>query len=192
MARLTGVLTDVLGALVRTDNLTGESIAGIQTSVKALVANFEVELDRVNHFKFDPKWKTRVINVPKAIDAMKRLIGLLRSGITPKLRTLEQPFITFQTGLHDIELTSQAALNDPQAPSKFAVGLSEAKEFIEALNQLVGDVDKALQAVSELTAVFDRVLQFLQTLDDIFLKQGNTRKVVKRTTTIRVGKLHSS
>jgi hypothetical protein len=144
----------------------------------------------VQHFKIDVHWKSRVINVPKAVQQVKQLVYDLTTGLKEKVQTIEQPFVTFA---HDLKLIAETP-PDPNV-SALARGINEVQTFVTQLNILVGQVAAAIQASLSLTELFDRVLQDLQHLEDLFLQQKNRRQLEHlkdgRPIKLRIGDLHS-
>jgi methyl-accepting chemotaxis protein len=186
--------TDLAEAALRflfgADNLTADRIEAIAQDLKRLGASLQVEAKRVQNFKVDIHWKSRVINVPKAVEQIKQLIHDLTTGFKEKVQTIEQPFVTFA---HDLKLIAEAPpdLN----VSALSRGINEVQTFVTQLNILVGQVAAAIQGSLALTELFDRVLQDLQHLEDLFLQQKNPRETVRlqdgRKLKLRVGDLHS-
>jgi methyl-accepting chemotaxis protein len=156
------------------DNLTADRIESIAKDLKRLGASLQVEAKRVQNFKIDIHWKSRVINVPKAIEQIKKLIHDLTTGLKEKVQTIEQPFVSFA---HDLKLIAETP-PDPNV-SALTRGINEVQTFVTQLNILVGQVAAALQSSLALTELFDRVLQDLQHLEDLFLTQKAPRKIVK-------------
>ena len=159
-----------LQLIFHADNLTTDKISAIAADIRRLGASIKVETDRVKAFKIDVRWRSRVINVPIAVDNFKQLLSELTTGLREKLQTIERPFLDFK---ETVKLLA-APPSDPGV-SKLASSFSEVENFIAALNVLVGDLATAIQDSLSLTALFDRVLQDIQHLDDLFLSQKSTR-----------------
>ena len=159
-----------LSLIFNADNLTADKIGSIAQNVKRLGASLQVEAKRVQNFKIDVHWKSRVINPPKAVNHIKELIHDLTTGLKEKVLTIEQPFVTFA---HDLKLIAQTP-PDPNV-SRISASVSEVQLFVTQLNILVGQIDDALAASLSLTALFDRVLQDIQHLEDLFLPQKSAR-----------------
>ena len=165
-----------LQLIFHADNLTVERFDAIAKDVRRLGTELTVEAKRVKDFKIDIHWKSRVINVPIAIDNFKDLINDLTDGLKEKVHTIAVPFEDFRTVL------KLGAAPPPDAGvSKLASSFTEVENFVAALNTLVGEVANALQASLSLTALFDRVIQDIQHLEDLFLSQKSKRTKVTET-----------
>ncbi len=155
------------------DNLTIDKITSIAQNVRRLAASLKLESNRIQKFKIDIHWKSRVINVPKAIDNFKSLIHDLTGGLHDKILEIAKPFETFR---HDLALIAQTP-PDPQL-GKLVTSINAVETFVTQLDLLVGQVDTAIQDALSLTALFDRVLQDIEHLEDLFLAQGSRRTLV--------------
>jgi hypothetical protein len=188
--RASAIAETALQLIFHADNLTVEKITSIAKNIRRLATSFQVEARRVKNFKIDIKWKSRVINVPRAVDNFKSLIDELTHGIHDKILTLETPFLDFAAAVH--------LAPPPPDPgvSRIASSFTELENFITALNILVGDIDTAIENALALGALFDRVLQDIQHLEDLFLQQHNSRKIERLadggSIKIRVGQLETS
>ena len=169
-----------LQLLFNADNLTADKLTEIRDNFITLLKNLESEITRVQKFKVNIHWKSRVINVPIAIEKFKELIHDLTSGLRDKLIEIARPFQTFA---HDIKLIAETAIApDPLGgPSKIATAFSELETFVTQLNILVGQISTAVKDAEEFTALFDRVLQDVQHLDDLFLSQKSKRTKTTET-----------
>lgn len=176
MAGAGSIAEAALQALFSADNLTLEKMQSIAADIRRLGASIQSEAKRVQDFKIDIHWKSRVINVPIAIDHIKDLIHDLSIGLKEKIQTIEKPFIDF---VHDTKLISMEEV-DPNI-SKLSRGFSELETFVSNLNNLVGNVANALQSALSLTALFDRVINDIEHLEDIFLSQKSKREKVSLT-----------
>src|SRR5947207_13558666 len=97
-SRVEAIAETALSLLFHADNISASKFAEIEADIKEFAENFQKEFQRIHDFKFEPHWKTRVINVPKAIDGFKQLIALLSTDLTKKIRALAQPFEDFKIG----------------------------------------------------------------------------------------------
>jgi hypothetical protein len=150
----------------------------------ALKNNIPVQIKRVHDFKFDPHWKSRVINVPIAINQMKRLVEEVSTGWRDRLATFEDP-------LHEFVLIFKAEKSAAGDPNQQVSAVSKAAVKIDEIATLLAQLAKASDTLIEIDRMFDDVLKFFQSLDQVFLQQGNSRKwLTEKRVRIRVGKLH--
>jgi len=170
-SRAEAIAETALQLIFHADNLTAEKMDEISTDVLALAKNLDVEIDRVRNFKIDIHWKTRVINAPKAIEGFQDLFHRVTTGLRDKIIEIARPFNDFKATLH--------LLSTPPSDfgvSRLSLAFTEVENFIAALNILVGDVGQSIKDASELTDLFDRVLQDIQHLEDLFLPQSSHRE----------------
>ena len=179
-------LAQIAGLLFQTDNLTAETIRDIAAEWEALIKNWRLEVSRVKNFKFNPHWKTRVINATQATEQIKDLIAQLTSGVADNLALIQQPFQNIHA-----ELTALAELSRlPREPGESALlrGFQDLQAFVNALNTLLREVLDALRAAQRLRDLFDRLLSDAESLDDVFLPQSGRRKFITKK---RFARIHS-
>jgi len=165
------------------DNIEGD-ILGIRDDFVTIKSNIELEISKLKNFQFDVKWKTRVINVPIAIEQIKDLIDEIFHQVIDKLKAIEAPVETMIISLRTIKTsTGPAPGEQPSALTKVAASVS-------AIENGISHVRTALDAARDVTALFIDITQRIQGLDDFFLQQGNTRKRVTEKASVRIGKLH--
>jgi len=165
-----------LQLLFNADNLTAEKISDIAKKIGRIGTEIQVEVKKIKDFKIDVHWKSRVINVPKAVEHIRNLIDELTTGLRAKVAGLVAPFKAFSSAVH----AAEAEVVDPQL-SKIATSVSKVEDFVTSLNILVGSIDTALDDAIQLQSLFERVLKDIQSLDEIFLPQSSTRKKVTQT-----------
>jgi len=168
------VAETALQFIFNADNLSEEKITAIAQHVKTLAKNLDTEITRVREFKIDIHWKSRVINVPKAILNFKDILHELTTGLRDKVIEIARPFVDFGRTIK-LESFTEDPLGGPASVSKLATAFSKVEDFITNLNILVGDIDTAIVAASDLTHLFDRVLKDIEHLDDLFLSQDSKR-----------------
>lgn len=162
-----------LQLLFNADQLTAENIQEIAVHVKALALNLQHEIDRVRRFKVDIHWKSRVIHVPRAITATKKLLRDMTTGLKEKILLIAKPFEDFG---HTIKLGELET--DPlggQPGSKIASAFTKLEDFVTNLNILVRDVRGAVEAAGDLTELFDQIINEIEHLDTFFLPQNSQR-----------------
>lgn len=135
----------------------------------------EREVKLVRDFKFDPKWKSRVINVPVAINQIQMLVSHVADTFKGKLETLKAP-------IHDLALifkAESAPASDQEKPS----AISRAAVKVDEISTMIEQLAKAMDVVSDFAHFAEDITQQLESLDALFLSQGRTQK--KQTLTIR-------
>ena len=175
-------IASYIGAFFDVWTQSMDDVQGIVDDFNQTKSNVELEIEKLKNFKFDPKWKNRVINVPIAIDQMKDLIDLVSSTYKEKLLQIVAPF-------HDLLLTWKAAQTDrgdPNSPN----ALVKADVFLKDVQTALHLVRKACDNAKDVSAVFIELTDQLAHLDAFFLQQGNARKRVDAHPRIRVGVLH--
>lgn len=180
----------IAGAFFSTENFAPEKFLEIQANFAQLIQTFETEFERVKDFKFDPKWKTRVINAPRVVISFENIVNVFVQALKDDYGTLAQPFIDFHDKLEGI--AAQVAGIQAYSGSRVSglvSGLQASQIFISALNDLIGDFDTALTQV-DFADTIDTVLQNIEGLDALFLQQGNSRKTVTERSFVRIGNLH--
>lgn len=150
----------------------------------ALKNNIPIQIKRVQDFKFNPHWKSRVINVPIAINQMKALVKEVSEGWRDRLSAFEDPF-------HEFVLIFKAEKSGASDPQQQVSAVSKAAVKIDEIATLMAQLAKASDTLIEIDRMFDDILKFFETLDQVFLQQGNSRKWVdNERARIRIGKLH--
>lgn len=174
------IAEQALSLLFNTQNLTEEKLTGIAKKVGRIATEITVEVKKVKAFKIDIHWRTRVINIPIAVQKIKDLIDNLTKGLIAKLKIIEQPFKDFVSSLHAAKQEVDP-LGGPQSVSKIVTTFSKLQDFITNLDILAGSVDSALDEVIQLQQLFEQVLDDIQHLEDVFLSQKSRR--TKKTVT---------
>lgn len=158
-----------------------ENVTRIYDDFLTIEANFTAGVDEIRNFKFDPRWQTRVISIPAVIPRLQDLYQRIFLDFRDRLAAIAAPIHEF----HLIFTTSGESAADQQVS-----GLTKTAVKIDEIATLVKQIANAMDAIKDFTALFDEVVKDLETLDVIFLQQGNPRKRVDAQATIRVGKLH--
>jgi flagellin-specific chaperone FliS len=162
-----------------------ENIQTIVTNLQLLKSNTQVEVQKLRDFKFDPKFKTRVINVPAAIDQVKELVEKFSDGWRERFDTLAAPF-------HELSLIfKQEAAPDPLGDHP--AQLAKAAVKVDELATMIQQIATATETVKEVEQLFDELITQIQGLDALFLQQGNRRRRQPQDAKrpfIRIGALH--
>jgi hypothetical protein len=138
-------------------------------SIKDDVTAFVRNLERFKTPKFDPKWKTRVINVPRAYEGITELIDIILHGFRDKFRELIH---SIETVVNVLEQSAKGAQDD--GPS----GIANVQEKLATLKLAVVDFQKAFHTALEIETMLLDVKERLETLEDLFLPQGSSKTTV--------------
>jgi hypothetical protein len=141
--------------------------------------SIERETKLIADFKFDPKWKSRVINVPIAIKQIQMLVSHVAETFKGKLETLKAP-------IHDLALifkAEAAPASDQEKPSAIARAGVKVDEIATMIDQLA----KAMDVVADFAHFAEDITKELKTLDHLFLQQKNKQKKVTLTIRQRQG-----
>jgi len=137
-------------------------------NIDALIKNTETEIQNFKDFKFDPKWKTRVINVPIAIEQIKEFI----------VNVPEDLIDTLKKASGDLRALFNLFEHGPPgtSPAETAGALSHVVGFASAIDQAFEVLEGM---VDDLTSIVDDIKQLreqVEGLDAFFLSQGRPRK----------------
>ena len=157
-----------------------DNLAHIVDNFNKGKGEIEDGIKRIKTFKFDPQWQSRVINVPAAIDHVKALYDDLFGDFNDRIGQIIEP-------IHQLRLIFTAEHDDPQSPGGLARTAVKVDELSTMIQQIADATDEALSFVEAI----DNVIINLESLDALFLQQGNARRVVRNETArIRLGNLH--
>jgi hypothetical protein len=140
-------------------------------------------------FQFEPAWKSRVINVPKAIEQIQNLIADVSDGWKERFELLRAP-------IHELTLIFKAEeIPDAGDPLHQVSGLSKASVKIDEIATMIKQLADASDQVVEVVELFDKVRDAIQTLEPLFLQQGNSRSRISTLHPgadpyVRIGNLH--
>ena len=157
---------------------TGEQMDDNSTKVistyEAIVTDTEnliQTLRDLKHFDFDPKWNTRVISVPRAMDSVNELLDIVLHGIRDRFQELHVSVSVLVASLKG-RAPIEGHLPDPGGTMARVV-------------EYVGDLDVAWKAFGhayhdavDFISLIDDIKQRIETLDDLFLPQNSTKKTV--------------
>ena len=135
----------------------------------ATKANIAIELERIRNFEFDPKWKTRVINVPQAAQQIQDLKSLIVDDFRARVDTLIEPVHELTLILH------QEAAPDVQDPQGAVNAMSKASVKLGHVVTMIHQVRDALHTVADFVSLFDTLRENLESLDALFLPQGKPK-----------------
>jgi hypothetical protein len=138
-------------------------------SIKDDVNAFVQNLSKFKAPKFDPKWKTRVINVPRAYDGITELLDIIIHGFRDKFQELTH---SIETVVNVLEQSAKGQQDD--GPS----GIANVQEKLTTLKLAVTDFQKAFHTALEIETMLLDVKNRIETLDDLFLPQSSSKTTV--------------
>jgi hypothetical protein len=139
--------------------------------IEADTLNLSKVLHDFEEFKFDPKWTSRVILVPKAIDAIQETFDIIRFGIRDKWDVLYQSVLTLKAALFG------TVHHLPTNPDGSGI-MTKIVDEIGALNVAWHAFGKAYHEATQFVEMLDEIKKKIETLDDLFLPQGRPKKTV--------------
>jgi hypothetical protein len=151
--------------------------------------NITEEIQKLKDFEFDVRWKTRVINVPIAIEQIKDLIDEIFHQLRDRIQTTVQ---SFEDVVESIKiLRKQPPVVGAGEPTGFARTINKAETAAGYIRFGFQETRAAFDAAKDVTELFVDITERVRTAEDVFLSQKNKRQRVKAEATRRVGKLHS-
>ena len=136
----------------------------IKDDITAMIAR----IDGFKRFTFDPKWKTRVINVPRAVEGFQDLYDIIFHSLRDKFDELRQ---AVETVVATIE---QHPPPGDEGPS----GIANVQARLTTIKLAIVNFQAAFHLALDLEQTLLDIKQRIETLDDLFLPQGNTKKTV--------------
>src|SRR6266576_1066961 len=163
------ILTGLTGIFDDVDHL-------IDNTIK-LTANIRGEIDALKKFKAEPKWKTRVINVPAAIQKSKDFV----------VQVSEEIHTAFKQFVDDVKAIRAITPPHPRGGG----GVNPILKLIGDLRLFITSLNNAVLALEKFVEAIAAIQKEIETLDTLFLGQENQRKRLSGAHPfIRVGKLH--
>jgi hypothetical protein len=159
-------------------------LQGIHDDWIEMKANLQVEIEKLKNFQFDVRWRTRVINVPIAIDQVRNLIDEIFHGLIDKLDQVVAP-------LQDLSGKIQELTRKQSATEDQVTALAKIEGGIAFVQTAIHDTRQAMDSVKDLSELFLDITNRIESGSDLFLQQGNPRVRLKGTISARVGKLHA-
>jgi archaellum component FlaC len=149
------------------------------TTVDGIIANVKLETDQLRNFKFDPKWKTRVINAPIAIQQT-------RDFVTETIDTVRDDFAQLKD---DVDAVKEVFRQIKSSGAVSGIGgiVKVINEFNTFLETLVNAVDR----FQNLVDMVRQIREEIEGLESIFLQQGNLRQIQRGPAKVRLGNLHA-
>jgi len=149
-----------------------------------LKANLQEEVEKLKTFKFDVRWKTRVINVPIAIEQIQNLIDEIFKQLVQKLDDVFEPLKDLAGQVQELTRTQSASEDQVTMLAKVQGGIG----FVQIA---IHNTRESFDAAKDISELFLDITNRIETGSDLFLQQGNPRVRLKKTISARSGKLHA-
>lgn len=165
LKRLWNALVD---AVLRTSSHAAETVEkhfDLYTALEADTLNLMNAVRDLERFTFDPKWNTRVINVPRAMEGMQEIFDIVLHGFRDKFANLHQSLITLKAALHKPHW-------DPNPQSR----LTAIVDIIGQLEVGLRAFEESYKQLTDIVQTVDDVKKRIETLDDLFLPQGRRKE----------------
>jgi archaellum component FlaC len=181
-----GLLGDYFHKLAKGFQGGGTAIADIDatiqhlfTTVDSIIANVAREIDQLKNFKFDPKWKTRVINAPIAVEQTRNFVSDIVDTVKDDFAQLKDDLAAVKQIFQDIK--SAGAVS----------GIGGIVNVINEINTFLEAVSNAVDRFSNIVDMVRQIREEIEGLESLFLQQGNQRQVSREKASIRIGNLHT-
>ena len=161
----------MLGGVIATLQALDHTFLGIGDVVQAIEESFteaKTDLKEFTRFDLAPKFKTRVINVPKAVDQFWLTFDDLKRIVVDGVSSIETLVSDLEQTLH-----SGGSLHEPGEPA-----LAAAVNTLQDVHAFMLRLADAIRSVINLAAALRRIKHELESLDALFLQQGNPKSTV--------------
>jgi hypothetical protein len=162
-----------------------DDLSQIHSDFTELEQNVQAEVEKIKHFSFEPHLKTRVINVPKMVEAVHDLVELIRDDLFGKMKDIVEP-------IHELVLIWQTESAQLSQTMDKPSGMARAASFLHSVETAIHQVRIAMDDAKDITELALDITDKLNGLDVLFLQQGNPRVRVKKTVSQRQGALHAA
>jgi hypothetical protein len=146
-----------------------------------LVHDIEVEINALKAFEFDPRWRTRVISVPRAYEKLHRLAVDIPGEISTAVRDLIQQVkskIEAGTGASEDFDPEDLKSDLKLLPEKVAKCGEKVLGFLTLITDAVISISAMIDDLQTLVSDFREIREDIENLDAIFLPSGGPRAPV--------------
>jgi phage-related protein len=192
-----GKLFDILGRF-------WENLKTLGSRAQNLIASIIAEVNAWKNFKEDISFRTRVINVKKAIEQTQAFIDQLSAAwtaikdlvqnIKTKFQTAGDPVGDAKAAVDDIESSGFKGLLE-KFP-KLAKGLEKVLGWVALIADTLETISNSIDDLQAILDTITAIREEVETGSTVFLQQKNPRKSLKlsdgSTIKIRVGQMHSA
>jgi hypothetical protein len=142
--------------------------------VEAAVDRSKQLLIDLKKFDFDPKLKSRVINVPRAIEGFQDLWDEITIDLREKLEQLSNEFKYWRSKF------------ESRTPSEGLEAAAPVSARLQDISTMLDQIATSLETILDIAEIIDDVKHRIETLDDLFLPQSRPRQWLTERTYKRV------
>jgi len=167
------VRSGLLDALKGTVMALDHAYLGIGDFVTTLTTAFYSvgsDLRDFTRFEFNPRFKTRVINVPRGMEGLNDLYHTIRDDLINKLEEVVQ---TVEGLRRDIQ--NGGSLHEPGENA-----LQSATNFLSDIHAFLLRMGDAVVKIVEVSSILRDIKDRIESADDLFLPQGNPKSTVDK------------
>ena len=178
------LLKKLLDLIVNGVQYADEHSTGFEQDIQRIVddiTEFSSDFKAIQKFDFDPKWKTRVISLPAAVDAIQDLFFSLRDELIDNYNQLMQAVITLK-GQFVSSRPTLGSIDPGGGSGNLTKIINTVGNMAVAMNQLAN----AFDAITDVATLAEIVKEKIESLDPLFLPQTKKRKWLTERTYKRV------
>lgn len=173
------IVTNITGVLTDLDDAITEGFS--------LSENIRAEARHLREIEINPKWKTRVINVPAAFDQTKTFVTDMTSQISDAFHSLISNLRSLRGFVHGVG-------HIPPDPRGGGQGVIRILEDITSIRNAINEVKLFFVNLNSFVDAMRQIRDEIEGFDTLFLQQGNSRFYIHTTggdrLKLRTGALH--
>lgn len=162
------VKSGLLDALKGTVMALDHAYLGVGDFVSTLTTAFYSigsDLRDFQRFDFNPKFKTRVINVPRGMEGLNDLFHTIKDDLLHKLDDVVQTV----EGLRR-DILHGGSLHEPGENA-----LQSASNFLSDIHSFLLRMGTAVTQIVEVSSILRDIKNRIESMDDLFLPQGKPK-----------------
>jgi len=168
-----GVLQNLWGKIVQVKDRT----LSIFTDLQSLLDDVFAIIDDIKNFSINPKWNSRVISAPRAVEKIQELYDVpirIVNDVRDLVKLLKEKIEPAEVNTEDVE-----ALDG--LPGKLLKAGEKLLGFATLVLDSLVAITSAIADLKDITTALRQTLEDLQGLDALFLPQNSSRKKVDIT-----------
>lgn len=142
---------------------------GIVGKAQTIVSGVETEFNAIKNFQYEPHWRTRVISVPRAIDATQAFFTEVPDDIISSVRDI------ISLVKDKIEPTEFNLEEIKFLPTKIARVLEKILGFVSLIVDTLVTIDQLFDDLNKIVDAARRIREEIEGLDTLFLPQGRPK-----------------